>query len=95
MNFIENQSFNEYINSYKKLPLQEKKNLAEQQFEEIIAVLDQLNIKYLNKSEILFNRELLDLKKETSTESDFVEAMFVYAYSIKELVALLISNFSK
>lgn len=92
MNFVENNNFDEYVKSYKNLPLQDKKKIVEKQLEELLVVLNELNERKGNSSEVLFNREILDLKKEDSTESDFVEAMFVYIYSIKELLASLINN---
>ena len=95
MNFVEYDNFDKYIESYKKLPLPEKKQLVEKQVEELLIVMDKLNEKVGNKSKVLFNREILDLKKEKSTESDFVEAMFVYFYSIKELLASLIDGLKK
>ena len=95
MNFINNEKFDAYIDSYVKLPLAEKKKLVEKQIEEIIIVLTELNKKKGNNTNVLFNREILDIKKETATESDFVEAMFVYFYSIKELLASVIDNIEK
>ena len=94
MNFVENDVFDKYINSYKKLPVKEKKELVEKEVEELLAVLSSLNDKYIgrNNTNILFNREILDLKKKESTEEDFVEAMFVYMYSIKELMAPLLEK---
>lgn len=95
MKFVENNSFNEYIESYKKLPLEEKKKLVEKQIEELLAVLTEVNKNNGKESEILYNREILDLKKESATESDFVEAMFVYLYTIKELLASIIDTNNK
>ena len=90
MEFIDDNNFNEYVEKYKNLPLIEKKQLVETQFKEIMGVLDALIQKKGKKSKILFNKEILDLRKENATEDDFVEAMFVYCYSIKELVAYCI-----
>lgn len=95
MEFIKDNDFDNYIEKYKHLPLEEKKQLVEQQIEELLVVLQALNDKYGASSKILFNREILDLKKEDATEADFVEAMFVYSYSIKELLATLIKKIDK
>lgn len=95
MKFIEDENFNNYIEKYKGLPLKEKKLLVENQIKELIAVLNALNEKYGRNPKILFNREILDLEKEDVTENDFVEAMFVYFYSIKELIASLVDDFRK
>lgn len=95
MKFIEDENFNNYIDKYKGLPLKEKKLLVENQIKELIAVLNALNEKYDRNPKILFNREILDLEKEDVSEEDFVEAMFVYSYSIKELIASLVDDFGK
>ena len=63
--------------------------------EELLVVLNALNEKFGDTPEVLFNREILDLKKEEATEADFVEAMFVYSYSIKELIASLVNGLEK
>lgn len=92
MEFIEDINFDNYVDKYKNLPLKEKKELVEKQIEELLVVLNALNEKHGKSPKILFNREILDLKKEDATEADFVEAMFVYSYSIKELLASLIDG---
>lgn len=95
MNFVEDSNFDNYVEKYKNLPLKEKKDLVEKQIEELLVVLNALNERYGNNPKILFNREILDLKKADSTEDDFVEAMFVYSYSIKELLASLVDGLEK
>ena len=52
-----------------------------------MAILQQLNEVNNNKIKVLFNREITDMNKEECSEDDFVEAMFVYINSIKELLA--------
>jgi len=78
MKFVEDTDFNEYINSYKKLPLEKKKEILITDFKELLIVLNKLN---KNNKDILINRELLETNQ---TEDDFVEAIFVYLCSIKE-----------
>lgn len=95
MKFVQDSNFNEYVEKYKNLPLKEKKELVEQEMEELLVVLNALNEKNGDTPDVLYNREILDLKKEDATEADFVEAMFVYSYSIKELIASLINGLDK
>lgn len=95
MKFVQDSNFNEYVDKYKNLPLKDKKELVEKEMEELLVVLNALNEKYGEEPNVLFNREILDLKKEEATEADFVEAMFVYSYSIKELIASLINGLEK
>ena len=90
MEFADDKTFDNYVEKYKNLPLKEKKEIVEAQIKELLVVMNTLNEKYGNNYKILFNREILDLKKEDASEEDFVEAMFVYSYSIKELFASLV-----
>ena len=92
MNFVNDVDFDNYVDKYKNLPLKDKKELVEKEFEELLVVLSKLNEKYNKEPRVLFNREILDLKKEEATEEDFVEAVFVYTHSIKELIASLVGN---
>lgn len=95
MKFVQDSNFNEYVDKYKHLPLKDKKELVEKEIEELLVVLNALNEKYGDTPNVLFNSEILDLKKEDATEDDFVEAMFVYSYSIKELIASLVNGLEK
>lgn len=78
--------FDTYVESYKKLPLIEKKKIIEKELKEIIGTFDGLINRYNVSPKLLFNREILDLNKENFTEDDFAEAVFVYIYAIKELI---------
>lgn len=95
MEFVDDKDFNEYVEKYKKLPLKEKKELVESQFKELLVVMDSLNKRHGKDTKILYNRELQDLKNKNATEEDFVEAMFVYVHSVKELFASLMNVLDK
>ena len=95
MEFVDDKDFNEYVEKYKKLPLKEKKELVESQFKELLVVIDSLNKRHGKDTKILYNRELQDLKNKNATEEDFVEAMFVYVHSVKELFASLMNVLDK
>lgn len=79
-------AFDAYVESYKKLPLIEKKKIIEKEFKEIIGTFYGLINRYNVNPKVLFNREILDLNKEEFTEDDFAEAVFVYIYTVKELI---------
>ena len=82
-----NAEFDEYVETFKKLPLLKKKDLTIQEIKVLIALLCKLN-KDLNVDDrILLNKEILDLQKDTQTEDDFVEAVFVYINIIKETLS--------
>ena len=95
MKFVQDDNFNEYVEKYKNLPLKEKKELVEKEMEELLVVLNALNEKFGDTPEVLFNREILDLKKEEATEADFVEAMFVYVHAIQESLGKYFNEVSK
>ncbi len=78
--------FDMYVESYKKLPLIEKKKIIEKEFKEIISTFYGLINCHNVNPKVLFNREILDLNKEEFTEDDFAEAVFVYINAIKELI---------
>lgn len=80
----ENEKFNQYVEDFTKLPLEKKKEIVNKQMKKVLAFIEKIKHDLNINSEILFNKEILDLNKKDSTEDDFVEAMFVYAYSMQE-----------
>ncbi len=93
MKFTEDSDFNELISKFKDLSIAEKKQLTITEMKNLIAVLYTLNLQNNSNSKVLFNRELIDCNTENCSEEDFVEAMYVYLYSIKESLADFISCF--
>ena len=90
MDFVENKNFNEYIESYKKLNLVDKQDEIIYLLKENIACIKML-LKVKNiEVNMLFNREMLDLKHDNYTQDDFAEAIFVYLHSFRELLAELL-----
>ena len=81
-----NESFNNYINEYKKLPTKEKRNELIDSIKEIIVTFDYLakeeniNVHYLK------NNEILDLNKDIVSEDDFLEAAIVYVEVAKNII---------
>ena len=95
MEFENNEYFNEYIEKYKNLSLEEKKENVEKEFQELLTVMDALCKRHGKNPKILYNREIEDLKKSYAPQDDFVEAMFVYVHSVKELFASLMDVLEK
>jgi len=81
------EKFNNYIEAYKKLSLVDKKIEIEKEIKETLALLIKLQENLGKETEVLFNKEVLDLKDGVSSEEDFVEAMFVYVLAIQESIA--------
>ena len=78
---------NNYVETYKKLSLIEKKQIIEKEIKDTLALLVKLHEDHGKESDILFNKEILDVKDGISNEEDFVEAVFVYVLSIQEMLA--------
>lgn len=91
----ENKIFNEYVEKYKNLPLQEKKNIVNQEIKELLAFIDKAKKDLNIQDEILFNREILDLNTDNVSDDDFVEAMFVYVHAIQESLGKYFNEVSK
>ena len=91
----EDSSFNQYVNAYKKLPLQKKKEMVNEETKKLIAFIEKINADMGIKEQTLFNREILDLNSDNVSDDDFVEAMFVYIYSIREALSIYFNTVSK
>lgn len=92
---IQNETFNKYIEAYKKLPLQKKKQMANEEVKKLLAFIEKANNDLNLNDTILFNREILDLNSDNVSDDDFVEAMFVYIYSIREALSIYFNTVSK
>ena len=88
MEFVEDSSFNEYVEAFKKLPLENKKKVVETDFKELIALLKEVD----DNDYVVYNKEILDVERKEQTEDDFVEAVFVYLCSVKEMLANYITK---
>lgn len=86
MKFVENSKFNEMIEVFKQLPLKNKKEIVQNDFKELIAVLKEID----KDDYVLYNKEILDVEKEEQTEDDFVEAIYVYLSSVKEMMSAIL-----
>ena len=81
-----NESFNEYINELKKLPIVEKRNELIDSIKELIAGFEFLAERDNVKLQYLKSKEILDLNNEIVSEDDFIEAAIVYVEVAKNLI---------
>ena len=84
MEFVEDETFDKYIESFKKLPTKEKKEITIKEIQKLLSFTEKLNELINNPNKILINKELKDLQNENNTEDDFIEAVLVYIHSIEE-----------
>ncbi|MBE6138386.1 MAG: hypothetical protein E7173_01405 [Firmicutes bacterium] len=90
-----NEKFDQYIEAYKTLPLQEKKKMVNEEVKKLLAFIDKAKRDLNITDDILFNREILDLNNEFVSDDDFVEAMFVYVHAIQESLGKYFNEVSK
>lgn len=84
---IENSVFNEYIEKFKELPLERKKELTIEEVKKIIGFLVTLKKQVGLTENVMLNKEVLDVNGNNISEEDFVEAMYVYMHTMEEALA--------
>ena len=85
----------EYIELFKKMSLQDKKNSLEKEMKYTLVFLMNLHEQNGWPAKLILNKEVLDIQNKNSTEEDFIEAMFAYTLSIQEMLASYIELNSK
>ena len=89
---MKQEKFNAYVEAYKKLPLDKKKKIVNDEVKKLLGFIEKAKSDLGISDEILFNREILDLKRDYVSDEDFVEAMFVYVHSIQESLGTYFNN---
>lgn len=80
-----NQAFNNYVEEFKKLTTEEKREEILKSIKELIAIFEKLATLDNISFEYLKNKEILDIKVSNS-EDDFLEAEIVYIENAKNLI---------
>lgn len=78
--------FDEYMENFKKLSLEEKQSIAIEQLKLLVSMAQEMCEVVDAKSEMIVNQELIDTNHESYTQDDFVEAVIVYINSIQNLL---------
>ena len=81
-----NIAFNEYINEFKQLDIDSKRDEFINSLKEFLAVISVLASNEGLETTFLKNNEILDLQKEYVSEDDFLEAAMVYLENIKNII---------
>ncbi len=87
-------AYNDMIEEYTQLSLKEKQTILLDEFKELVAIVDLLCKQEGIDSQLLLNRELLDIKKEDASSDDYIEAAYVYLTSLKESLGRLLSKYT-
>ena len=80
------ENFDEYIKRFKEYPLKEKQSIIIEQLQMLSSLTNNLCTEIRAKNDVLINRELVDVKKDSYTEDDFAEAVIVYLNSIQNSI---------
>jgi len=83
--------YNNYIEKYKQLTYNEKREEILEKIRGMIEVLGN----FTNINDDLINREIIDLKQNTINEDDYLEGVFVYLNILEDLIANSIINFQE
>lgn len=76
-------NLDEYLEYFKKLPLEEKKEIIIDELKVLTSVTNKMCTEIGANNEVLLNKEILD----TNTEDDFTEAIITYICSIKNSIS--------
>ena len=83
--------FDDYIESYTKLSINDKKKQVIEKLRNMISNYELINRKLGRKHELLINRELIYLKEIPLTEKDFLEGIFVYIHTLDDEISNLLN----
>jgi len=83
--------YNDYIEKYKQLTYNEKREEILEKIRDMIEVLGN----FTNINDDLINREIIDLKQNIINEDDYLEGLFVYLNILEDLIANSIINFQE
>ena len=87
-----NETFNEYINEFKKLTTMEKLEELSISVKELLSFIDILAQNSGKELSYLTSKEIKDLYKENVSEDDYIEAILVYIENIKNNLAMIIDS---
>ena len=81
-----NKIFNEYIQAFKALDIDEKRKGFIKALKDLIVIFDSMAQQDNIKLEYMRSNEILDLQKKDLSESDFIEASIVYLEIAKDII---------
>lgn len=81
-----NRIFKEYIEAFKELDTDRKREEFIKSLKDFIVIFDSLAQQDNIKIEYMHSNEILDLQKENLSEDDFIEASVVYLEIAKDVI---------
>ena len=79
--------FDAFIEEYKDKSLKEKQTILVKELKELIALSQKICLDKGITYELITNKEILDINKDNYTEDDYVEAIYVYLQTFKEILS--------
>ena len=85
-------AFDAFIEEYKEKTLLEKQTILVQELKELIAIGQKMCMEKKINCELILNREIIDINNKDYTEDDYVEAIYTYLQTFKEILAAYVIN---
>ena len=76
-------SFEEYIEYFKGLPLKQKQEIIIDELKLLTAMTNKMCKEIDANNEVILSKEVVDINKENYTEDNFSDALITYICSIK------------
>ena len=83
--------FNNKVKEFKKLSLDDKKEITIKEMKEIIAVLEEIKSLSNIKSDILITKDVID----NDSPDEFTETIYIYSCAIQESLAEFLNSIVK
>lgn len=85
-------SYNDFMKEYTNLDINTKRSEIINKIKELTAFFQQLAIMNNIDSELLINREILDLNKEPVSEDDYLEGLFAHINMLEDIIGKALIN---
>ena len=92
---MNNSELNDLIKAFVALPSSEKPQEIISSLREVIVKMVDICRKYGVNTDILLNREMVDVNKDNVTTDDYYEAIFAYLKSLEDAIGRLLIILSK
>ena len=90
-----NAELDELMKEYVKLSTEEKQKEIITSLKEDIAIIKKITELNNFESELIFNKEILDLKKGNPTNDDYLEAIYAYLKTLENIIGKLLIQKNK
>ncbi len=89
---MNNNEFDVLVNSFVNLSSEDKVKEIINTLKEDIAIFDGINRINNFNEELIFNREIVDINKDTASVDDYYEAIFVYLKMLEDISGKVLNH---